>query len=77
VERTLTNLKVKLLEDEQPAYMIAAKCGMHPSQLTRYALGNETIKPGHLKALCRYFKCAQKELLGTATFVLEDGGDDA
>lgn len=68
MERTITNLKVKLLEADQPQYMVGAKCGIHPSQLSRYALGQETIKPKHLRALCKYFKCTQKALLGTSTY---------
>lgn len=75
MERTITNLKVKLLEADVAAYKIAAKIGIHPSQLTRYALGYEPIRPKHLRALARYFKCPQTEILGTSTFVLEATDD--
>ena len=76
-ERSISNLKIKLLESDQPAYVVAAKCGMHPSQLTRYALGTEQIRPGHLRALAKYFKCPQREILGNSTFVLEKESDEA
>jgi hypothetical protein len=68
MERTLTNLKIKLLEADVPQYMVGAKCGIHPSQLSRYALGQDEIKPKHLRALCKFFHCRQAELLGTSTF---------
>ncbi len=70
-ERTLTNLKIKLLESDLPAWQIAAKCGMHPAQLSQYATGNEAIRPKHLRALARFFKCPQKEIVGTTTFDME------
>jgi hypothetical protein len=68
VERTITNLKIKLLEADLPQYVVGAKCGIHPSQLSRYALGQEPIKPKHLRELCKYFHCKQADLLGTSTF---------
>lgn len=68
---TLTNLKVKLIEDDLPAYQVAAACSIHPSQLSRYALGQDSIKAKHLRALARYFKCDQSEIIGTTTFETE------
>lgn len=68
MEKELTNLKVLLLEDDLPAYQIAAKCGIHPSQLSRYALHQEKIKPKHLRALCHYFGLPQYKVLGTSVF---------
>lgn len=70
-EQTLTNLKVKLLEDDRPAWEIAAKCGMAPAQLTHYATGRQAIRPKHLRALARYFRCSQQDILGTSTFDTE------
>ena len=65
---TLTNLKVKLLQDDIPAWQIAAKVGIHPSTLSEYALGKKEIKAKHLRALARYFKCPQRDILGTSEF---------
>ena len=65
---SLTNLKVKLLLADEHAYVIAAKCGIHPSQLSKYALGQQTIRPNHLRALTKYFKCTQRDILGTSEF---------
>lgn len=67
-EKTISNLKVLLLEADVPQYQVAAKCGIHPSQLSRYALLQDDVKPKHLRALCRFFKVAQQELLGSSTF---------
>jgi transcriptional regulator with XRE-family HTH domain len=67
-EKTISNLKVLLLEADVPQYQVAAKCGLHPSQLSRYALQQDEIKPKHLRALCRFFRVTQQELLGSSTF---------
>jgi transcriptional regulator with XRE-family HTH domain len=71
-ERTLLNLKIKVLQADQPAYEIAVKCGMSPSQLSQYVTGRQRVRPKHLRALARFFKCSQQEILGTSTF--EIGG---
>jgi transcriptional regulator with XRE-family HTH domain len=68
---TISNLKVKLLEDDLPAYQIAAKLGIHPSTLSAYALGKQVILPRHLRKLARYFKVPQAEILGTSEYALE------
>lgn len=65
---TLTNLKVKLLLADEPQFVIAGKLGIHPSQLSKYALGQQSIRPTHLRALCKYFKCPQRDILGTSEF---------
>lgn len=68
----LTNLKVKLLQDDLPAWQIGAKVGIHPSVLSEYALGKRELRPKHLRALARYFKCKQTEILGTSEFEVSD-----
>jgi transcriptional regulator with XRE-family HTH domain len=68
---TITNLKVKLLEDDLPAWQIAAKVGIHPSTLSAYAQGRQTILPKHLRKLARYFHVPQSEILGTTQFGVE------
>jgi hypothetical protein len=60
----LTRLKIYLLESDEPQYRIAASCGIHPSVLSKYALGQENMSIKHLRALCKYFKCRQSDLLG-------------
>jgi transcriptional regulator with XRE-family HTH domain len=74
---TLTNLKVKLLQDDIPAWQIAAKVGIHPSTLSEYALGKKEIKAKHLRALAKYFKCPQRDILGTSEFVTEVSDGDS
>ena len=74
--KTLSNLKILLLEDDQPAYAIAAKCGMHPSTLSKYAKGDVSIKMVHLRALSRYFKVPHSEIVGTTTFTPKEWDND-
>jgi transcriptional regulator with XRE-family HTH domain len=61
---SLTKLKIRLLEEDMPAYAIAARCGMHPYILSQYATGQRSITRKHLRALTRYFHCRQDELIG-------------
>jgi hypothetical protein len=60
----VTKLKIALLNEDVPQYMVAAKCEMHPSILSMYALGQRPIKRVHLHALTRYFNCRQSDLIG-------------
>jgi transcriptional regulator with XRE-family HTH domain len=59
----LTKLKILLLEDDKPQYQVAALCGIHPSTLSNYALGQHP-SVAHLRALCKYFKCRQQDIIG-------------
>jgi hypothetical protein len=70
----ITKLKVLLLEADEPQYRIAAKCNMHPSQLSQYALGQTQMSIKHLRALAKYFHCRQQDLQGweTVEWVTED-----
>lgn len=60
----VTNLKILLLNSEYTQNEIAAECGMHASQLSKYSLGREQIPIKHLRALCDFFGVPQDELLG-------------
>ena len=60
----ITKLKVLLLEADEPQYRIAAACGIHPSQLSSYALGRHRMSIKHMRALASYFKCTQQDLQG-------------
>jgi transcriptional regulator with XRE-family HTH domain len=60
----ITKLKILLLESDKPQYKIAADCGMHPSQLSAYALGQHRISIKHLRALAKYFRCSQQDIVG-------------
>ena len=60
----ISRLKILLLEDERPQYYVAAACGIHPSELSKYALGQRRPSLIHLRALAKYFDCTQQDLLG-------------
>lgn len=63
----ITNLKYMLLVNEVSQHQVAVATGMHDAQLSRYALGREPIPIKHLRALCKYFKCSQQQILGMRT----------
>jgi transcriptional regulator with XRE-family HTH domain len=60
----VSRLKIKLLEADEPQYVVAAVCRMHPSQLSEYALGQRPMSIKHLRALAKYFGCRQQDLQG-------------
>ena len=60
----LTKLKILLLEADESQYRIAAACGMHPSILSQYALGQRQMSIKHMRALAKYFRCTQQDLHG-------------
>ena len=60
----LTKLKILLLEADESQYRIAAACGMHPSILSQYALGQKQMSIKHMRALAKYFRCTQQNLQG-------------
>jgi hypothetical protein len=68
VSNRLTVLKYKLLTNYDDRgrpirqYVVAVACGMHPSTLSRYALGQEEMRHDHAKALGNYFKCRPEHL---------------
>lgn len=59
----IPKLRAWLLADPDPQYVIAANCGIHPSELSRFALG-DPIPQHHLLALAEYFGVDTNELLG-------------
>ena len=60
----LTKLKILLLEADESQYRIAVHCGMHPSVLSQYALGQKQMSIKHMRALAKYFRCTQQDLHG-------------
>ena len=67
--KEISNLKLLLLRDPMPAYHVAAACGMHPTQLSRYAAGKDwPIRHEHLSALCSYFGIDEDKITGWEAF---------
>lgn len=60
----VSKLRLRVIENGQPQYMIAAKAGMSPSQLSRYILGQNTMRPIHLMNLCEVLKCEPSDITG-------------
>lgn len=60
----VSKLRMRILEEGGPAYIIAARAGISPSRVSEYTLGRRRIPPHHVVALCRVLKCNPDELLG-------------
>lgn len=60
----ITRVRKLLLEQPDPQYKVAARIGIDPSTLSRYALGREPIKSIHLVRICRYFQVPVEQVIG-------------
>jgi Helix-turn-helix len=65
----VTKLRLRILEDGRPQYVIAAASGLPPPRISEYALGKRVIPPHHLIELVRVFGCDPVDIVG---FVEED-----
>lgn len=61
----ITRLQLKLQSQKQPAYIVGAACGIHPTTLSFYARGIKPISAKHVVALCELFECEAEDILGT------------
>lgn len=61
----ITKLQLKLQAQNQPAYIVGAACGIHPTTLSFYARGIKPISAKHVVALCELFECEAEDILGT------------
>lgn len=66
-EAVMTRLRLKLLETSEYEYIIAAKAGISPSCLSRYAMGRAQIRPEHLMSLCEVLDCEPEDIRGDVT----------
>lgn len=62
----ISKLRMKILDEGGPQYMIAARAGISPSRLSEYVLMQRRIPPHHLVALCRVLKCNPEDIIGLA-----------
>lgn len=63
-DEPITKLRARILEQTRYEYQIAADAGMSPSTLSRYVLGQKTIKPEHVMSLCEVLACDPTDLVG-------------
>lgn len=59
-----TKLRMRLLEDGRPQYIIAAEVGVSPARVSQYALGRRPIPTRHIYSFCRVFGCNVSDVLG-------------
>ena len=61
-----TKLKLLLLRDPRPQYMIAGEIGIHPTTLSLYSRGLSEITPMNMVRLTRYFDLEPEDIDGQA-----------
>lgn len=62
----ITKIRLRLLEDGRPQYIIAAEVGVSPARISEYALGKRAIPTHHIYTLVRVLGCNVDDLLGYA-----------
>lgn len=62
----ITKIRLRLLEDGRPQYVIAAEVGVSPARISEYCLGKRSIPTNHIYSLVRVLNCNVQDLLGFA-----------
>lgn len=60
----ITKLRMRMLEDGRPQYIIAAMVGVSPARISEYALGKRAIPTKHIYSLCSTLRCNVDDLIG-------------
>jgi DNA-binding Xre family transcriptional regulator len=60
----VTKMRLRLLDDGRPQYMIAAEVGVSPARISEYAMGKRQIPTRHIYRLCEVLHCNVDDLLG-------------
>lgn len=63
---SVTKIAVLLSRDNQPDWVIAAMCGMHPSVLSRYRTGSRQVGNRHAVSLAQHFGLTIDDVRGLA-----------
>lgn len=72
----VTKIRIRMLEDGRPQYVIAADLGVSPARLSEYALGRRPIPPQRIFELMRLWNCNPDDILGYEDVSLSNGRDD-
>jgi plasmid maintenance system antidote protein VapI len=62
----ITKIRLRLLEDGRPQYVIAAEVGVSPARISEYCLGKRAIPTNHIYSLVKVLGCNVDDLLGYA-----------
>lgn len=60
----VTKIRLRMLEDGRPQYVIAADVGVSPARLSEYALGKRPIPPHRIYEFMRLWDCSVTDILG-------------
>lgn len=60
----VTKIRLRMLEDGRPQYIIAAEVGVSPARISEYAMGKRAIPTRHIYSLVRVLHCDVEDLLG-------------
>jgi DNA-binding Xre family transcriptional regulator len=63
---SITKIRLRLLEDGRPQYVIAAEVGVSPARISEYCLGKRAIPTQHIYSLVKVLGCNVQDLLGYA-----------
>ncbi len=62
----ITKLRLRMMEDPRPQYVIAAAACISPARLSQFAMGVRPIPQYRVYALCEVLECNPEDLLGFA-----------
>lgn len=74
----ITKMRLRLLEDGRPQYIIAAEVGVAPARISEYCMGKRAIPTEHIYSLVKVLGCNVQDILGFADetdMALFDAGD--
>lgn len=60
----VTKMRMRLMEDGRPQYVIAEDLGIPPSRLSEYALGQRPIPTHRIYDFVRLWGCGVEDILG-------------
>lgn len=60
----ITKIRMRMLEDGRPQYVIARELGITPARLSEYALGKRAIPTKRIFEFVRVWGCNPEDILG-------------
>lgn len=61
---SVSKIRLLLLQDPRPQYVIAADIGFAPTMLAKYACGTLTPSQRHIELMMEFWGCEEEDLIG-------------